>query len=69
MAVLIERIAMILIALRLTSSVVPDDIRLECSDTDYATAESRATALRWNDEWQNHGFIQKIKYGVYKKIA
>ena len=30
---------------------------------------SRATALRWNDEWQNHGFIQKIKYGVYKKIA
>ena len=56
-----------------------------CSDTDYATAElignklilhmaqaqgiSRATALRWNDEWQNHGFIQKIKYGVYKKIA
>ena len=30
---------------------------------------SRATVLRWNDEWQNHGFIQKIKYGVYKKIA
>ena len=38
MAVHIERIAMILSALRLTSSVVPDDIRLECSDTDYATA-------------------------------
>ena len=30
---------------------------------------SRATVLRWNDEWQNHGIIQKIKYGVYKKIA
>ena len=30
---------------------------------------SRATILRWNDEWQNHGFIQKIKYGVYKKNA
>ena len=30
---------------------------------------SRATVLRWNDEWQNHGFIQKIKYGVYKKNA
>ena len=30
---------------------------------------SRATVLRWNDEWQNHGLIQKIKYGVYKKIA
>ena len=39
MAVHIERIAMILSALRLTSSVVPDDIRLECSDIDYATAE------------------------------
>lgn len=49
MAVHIERIAMILSALRVfcardleereTSSVVPDGIRLECSDLDYATAE------------------------------
>ena len=39
MAVHIERIAMILSALRLTSPVGPDDIRLECSDIDYATAE------------------------------
>lgn len=39
MAVHIERIAMILSALRLTSSVVTDDIRMECSDIDYATAE------------------------------
>ena len=30
---------------------------------------SRATALRWNDEWQTVGLILKIKYGVYKKIA
>ena len=49
MAVHIERIALILSALRVfcardleereTSSVVPDGIRPECSDTDYATAE------------------------------
>ena len=39
MAVQIERIAMVLSALRLTSSVMPDDIRLDCSDDDYATAE------------------------------
>ena len=39
MAVQIERIALILSALRLTSSVMPDGIRLECSDDDYATAE------------------------------
>ena len=39
MAVQIERIAMILSALRLTSSVVSDDIRLDCSDDDYETAE------------------------------
>ena len=30
---------------------------------------SRATALRWNDDWQEQGFIQKIKYGTYKKMA
>ena len=30
---------------------------------------SRATALRWNEDWQQQGHIQKIKYGVYKKIA
>ena len=142
MAVHIERIAMILSALRLSSITSESDsdnsslsgargVRPEnivCSDLDYATAElignklilhmaqayqlikgtekieapkvkpldqkaillsllpdefesktlvaeaqsqgiSRATVLRWNDEWQNHGFIQKIKYGVYKKIA
>jgi hypothetical protein len=143
MAVHIERIAMILSALRKCSSIASElnsdtpslssarDVRpedLECSDLDYATAElignklilhmaqayqlikgtekvslpavkpldqkqillsllpaefesktlvaeaqsqgiSRATVLRWNDEWQNHGLIQKIKYGVYKKIA
>ena len=30
---------------------------------------SRATSLRWNEEWQNKGMIQKIRYGVYRKIA
>lgn len=128
MAVHIERIAMILSAMRLTASVVPDTIRLTCSDEDYATAElignklilhmaqayqmikgsektaaptikpldqkqillsllpaefesktlvseaqsqgiSPRTATRWNDEWQQSGFVQKIRYGVYKKIA
>ena len=128
MAVHIERIAMILSALRLTSSVVPDVIRLECSDADYATAElignklilhmaqayqlikgteklsipsvkpldqkaillsllpdvfesktlvaeaqsqgiSPRTSTRWNEEWMAHGLVQKIRYGVYKKIA
>jgi len=128
MAVHIERIAMILSALRLTSSVMPDDIRLTCSDTDYATAElignklilhmaqafqliqgtqkvetptvkpldqkqillsllpdefesktlvaeaqsqgiSPRTSARWNEEWIAHGLVQKIRYGVYKKIA
>ena len=139
MAVHIERIAMILTALR-TLSISPELYsgsslscgegrgEVMCSDTDYATAElignklilhmaaayrmikgaeqpsvpkihpidqramllsllpeefeskllvseaasqgiSRATALRWNDEWQNSGLIQKIKYGVYKKLA
>ena len=39
MAVHIERIAMILTAMRATSSILPNTIRLECSDIDYATAE------------------------------
>ena len=39
MGVHIERIAMILSAIRMTSSLTPDNIRLECSDADYATAE------------------------------
>ena len=125
MAVHIERIAMILTALRMPSTM---NGRLECSDEDYRTAElignklilhmaqafqlirgsekptipsvkpldqkqillsllpeefeskrlvaeaqmqgiSRRTAIRWNDEWQEQGLIQKIKYGVYKKIG
>ena len=131
MAVHIERIALILSALRFCENQSPitnDQLPIICSPMDYATAElignklilhmaqayqlvkgtekieapkvkpldqkaillsllpaefesktlvaeaqsqgiSRATVLRWNDEWQNHGFIQKIKYGVYKKIA
>lgn len=131
MAVHIERIAMILSALRSCEEqlkIKNYELRMECSDVDYQTAElignklilhmaaayrmikgaeevsvpkvqaldqrqmllsllpeefesktlvaeavsqgiSRATALRWNDEWQNSGLIQKIKYGVYKKLA
>ena len=30
---------------------------------------SRATSMRWNEEWQNKGMIQKIRYGLYRKIA
>jgi hypothetical protein len=30
---------------------------------------SRRTAIRWSEEWQSVGLIQKIKYGTYKKIA
>ena len=142
MAVHIERIAMILSALRLSSITSESDsdnsslsgargVRPEnivCSDLDYATAElignklilhmaqayqlvkgtekieapkvkpldqkaillsllpaefesktlvaeaqsqgiSPRTATRWNEEWMAHGLVQKIRYGVYKKIA
>jgi hypothetical protein len=131
MAVHIERIAMILSALRMVSSSTDPDKRPDnilCSDTDYATAElignklilhmaqafqlvkgtekvsipsvkpldqkqillsllpaefesktlvaeaqsqgiSPRTSTRWNEEWMAHGLVQKIRYGVYKKIA
>ena len=131
MAVHIERIAMILSALRGISSLTAQRDSAEslfCSDLDYQTAElignklilhmaqayqlvkgtekvslptvkpldqkqillsllpdefeskilvaeaqsqgiSRRTAIRWSDEWQAVGLIQKIKYGTYKKIA
>ena len=39
MAVQIERIAMILTAMRAASSILPNTIRQECSDIDYTTAE------------------------------
>ena len=131
MAVHIERIAMILTALRLEQGVKTaslKDNRLICSDSDYQTAElignklilhmaqafqlikgtekvetptlkpidqkqillsllpdefesktlvseaasqgiSPRTSARWNEEWIAHGLVQKIRYGVYKKIA
>jgi hypothetical protein len=131
MAVQIERIAMILSALRLSEEqlkIKNYELKIICADEDYQTAEmignkmilhmsqayqmikgtqkieqpnikpldqkqillsllpdefesktlvaeaysqgiSRATALRWNDEWQVSGCIQKIRHGVYKKIA
>jgi hypothetical protein len=128
MAVHIERIALILTAMRAASSILPNTIRLECSDIDYASAElignklilhmaqayqlikgtekieapkvkpldqkaillsllpaefesktlvaeaqsqgiSPRTSTRWNEEWMAHALVQKIRYGVYKKIA
>ena len=30
---------------------------------------SPRTSTRWNEEWMAHGLVQKIRYGVYKKIA
>ena len=145
MAVQIERIAMILTALRIPSSITSElnsdkpssparssyfenQSPLLCSDTDYATAElignklilhmaaayrmikgaeqvsvpkiqpldqrkmllsllpeefesktlvaeaaaqgiSPRTATRWNEDWQQQGMVQKIKYGTYKKVG
>ena len=131
MAVHIERIAMILTALRIQNTDrFADRIQTEllCSDVDYQTAElignklilhmaqafqlikgtekvetptlkpidqkqillsllpdefesktlvseaasqgiSPRTSARWNEEWIAHGLVQKIRYGVYKKIA
>lgn len=51
-------------------SLLPDEFE---SKTLVAEAQSQGisprTAARWNDEWQQSGFVQKIRYGVYKKIA
>ena len=51
-------------------SLLPDEFE---SKTLVAEAQSqgisRRTAIRWSDEWQAVGLIQKIKYGTYKKIA
>lgn len=51
-------------------SLLPDEFE---SKTLVAEAQcqgiSRRTAIRWSDEWQSVGLIQKIKYGTYKKIA
>ena len=51
-------------------SLLPDEFE---SKTLVAEAQSqgisRRTAIRWSDEWQTVGLIQKIKYGTYKKIA
>ena len=51
-------------------SLLPDEFE---SKTLVAEAASQGisprTATRWNDEWQQTGLVQKIRYGVYKKIA
>ena len=30
---------------------------------------SPRTATRWNEDWQQQGMVQKIKYGTYKKVG
>ncbi len=39
----------------------------------YAEAQSQGicirTATRWNEYWQEHGLVQKIRHGYYRKIA
>lgn len=30
---------------------------------------SPRTATRWNEDWQQQGMVQKIKYGMYKKVG
>lgn len=51
-------------------SLLPDEFESKNLVAEAASQGiSRATALRWNDEWQTVGLILKIKYGVYKKIA
>jgi len=51
-------------------SLLPEEFESKTLVAEAATQGiSRATVLRWNDEWQVHGLIQKIKYGTYKKLA
>ena len=39
----------------------------------YSEAQSQGicirTATRWNDYWQEHGLVKKIRHGYYKKVA
>lgn len=51
-------------------SLLPDEFESKTLVAEAASQGiSRATAIRWNDEWQTVGLILKIKYGVYKKNA
>lgn len=51
-------------------SLLPEEFESKTLVAEAATQGiSRATVLRWNDEWQVQGLIQKIKYGTYKKLA
>ena len=51
-------------------SLLPDEF-----ESKTLVAEARAqgisprTSTRWNEEWMAQGLVQKIRYGVYKKIA
>ena len=51
-------------------SLLPDEFESKLLVTEaQSQGISRRTAIRWSDEWQAQGLIQKIKYGTYKKIA
>ena len=51
-------------------SLLPDEFE---SKTLVAEAQAQGisprTSARWNEEWMAHGLVQKVRYGVYKKIA
>ena len=51
-------------------STLPDEYE---SKKLYSEAHSQGvcvrTATRWNDYWQQHGLVQKIRHGYYKKVA
>ena len=65
MAVHIERIAMILSALRGVSSLT--------AQRDSAEAQSQgipqSTVMRWYSQWIDRGTLCRLSYGHYKKIA
>ena len=51
-------------------SLLPNEFESKVLVAEAATQGiSPRTATRWNDEWQQSGFVQKIRYGVYKKNA
>ena len=51
-------------------SLLPDEFESKTLVTEaQSQGISPRTSTRWNEEWMAHGLVQKIRYGVYKKIA
>ena len=51
-------------------SLLPDEFESKTLVSEAASQGiSPRTSARWNEEWIAHGLVQKIRYGVYKKIA